>query len=548
MRTPPGVSEHDFADALRQFEAAIGKEWVFTSDEDVALYRDAYSPYWGEPEERLASAAVAPAAVEQVQDVVRIANRFRVPLYPISTGRNLGYGGSAPAYSGSVVLDLKRMNRVLEVNESSAYALVEPGVSYFDLYKHIQERGLKVWLDVPDPGWGSPVGNSMDRGGGYTMPQFRHHFDAHCGLEVVLPNGELMRTGMGAMPGSKSWQEFKCGYGPWVDGLFSQSNFGVVTKMGFWLMPAPEAYFNATVSVPRYRDLIPLIEHLNYLENSQITNGMPELISPVMGMPPAFDAKPISTELRALIDKAVDGDASGLDAYGEQQKLAAWSIVLKFYGPPKVIATQWEYCKERFGRIAGATFADGDFIKFPLQPGQVEKVRKSEMGVPALSIWAMIARNENNMTPTYGHQGFSPIVPRSGEAIFEANRIFARAGREHGLPVPPYSIPFFFWQRSLVFIFLFPVMRDPQQNGKLREAIRQLVHFAAEAGFGEYRAAPAYQDLIMSTYSFNNHALLRFHETLKDAVDPNGILSPGRYGIWPKHLRKAASEKPGGAA
>jgi 4-cresol dehydrogenase (hydroxylating) len=125
----------------------VGSDWVFTSDEDVALYRDAYTPLWSESEERVASAAVAPDSAEQVQEIVRIANEFRVPLYPISTGRNLGYGGSAPVLSGSVVLDLKRMNRILEVDERRAYALVEPGVSYFDLYRHIQERGLKLWID-----------------------------------------------------------------------------------------------------------------------------------------------------------------------------------------------------------------------------------------------------------------------------------------------------------------------------------------------------------------------------------------------------------------
>ena len=125
MKVPPGIKQGDFAQALSQFETAVGKEWVFTSDEDVDLYRDAYSPFWGEPDERAASAALAPGSVEQVQAVVRIANRFRIPIYPISTGRNLGYGGSAPNYSGSVVLDLKRMNRVLEVNESMAYALVK---------------------------------------------------------------------------------------------------------------------------------------------------------------------------------------------------------------------------------------------------------------------------------------------------------------------------------------------------------------------------------------------------------------------------------------
>jgi FAD/FMN-containing dehydrogenase len=81
------------------------------------------------------------------------------------------------------------------------------------------------------------------------------------------------------------------------------------------------------------------------------------------------------------------------------------------------------------------------------------------------------------------------------------------------------------------------VTHDVEKNKATRAAFRQLVEIAARHGWGEYRTAPAYQDLIMGTYSFNNHALLKLHETLKDAVDPNGILSPGRYGIWPKHLR-----------
>jgi FAD/FMN-containing dehydrogenase len=132
MVLPPNVSEADFNSALGEFRSAVGADWVFSSDEDVALYRDSYSIYWGEPEERVASAAVAPTKVEEVQQVVRIANKYRIPLYPISTGRNLTYGGSAPTLRGSVVVDLKRMNRVLEVDEKRHFALVEPGVSYID--------------------------------------------------------------------------------------------------------------------------------------------------------------------------------------------------------------------------------------------------------------------------------------------------------------------------------------------------------------------------------------------------------------------------------
>ena len=86
---PPGLSERDFQAALRELEGVVGREWLFSSDEDVLLYRDGYSPLWGEAEERMASAAVAPNPVEQVQGIVKIANQYGLPLYPISTGRNL---------------------------------------------------------------------------------------------------------------------------------------------------------------------------------------------------------------------------------------------------------------------------------------------------------------------------------------------------------------------------------------------------------------------------------------------------------------------------
>ena len=268
MRLPPGVSSTDFSDAIKQFEDAVGKNWVFTSDEDVDLYRDSYSPFWHEDEEPIPSAAVAPDSVEQVQAIVKIANRYKIPLWTISTGKNLGYGGSAPLLGGSVMLDLKRMDRILEVNDKNHYALVEPGVSYFDLYKYIQEKGLKVWIDPADPGWGSLIGNAVDRGGGRTP--MRDHFDAQCGMEVVLPSGEVMRTGMGALPGSKTWQQYKYGFGPYVNGMFSQSSLGIVTKMGFWLFPEPEAYLTGTVSVPKHDDLVPLVAGLAYLMNSSI--------------------------------------------------------------------------------------------------------------------------------------------------------------------------------------------------------------------------------------------------------------------------------------
>jgi 4-cresol dehydrogenase (hydroxylating) len=88
----------------------------------------------------------------------------------------------------------------------------------------------------------------------------------------------------------------------------------------------------------------------------------------------------------------------------------------------------------------------------------------------------------------------------------------------------------------------FPVSRtNPEVNRHSREAMQRVIEIGAKYGYGEYRASPVFQDAVMDTYSFSNHALRRFCEQLKDAVDPNGIIAAGRGGIWPKHLRTGGS-------
>jgi 4-cresol dehydrogenase (hydroxylating) len=509
MSIPPNVSPEAFNAALGAWRASVGPEWVFTADEDVALYRDAYSPFYGEKEERVASAAVAPANVEQVQAVVRTANEHRIPLYPISTGRNLAYGGSAPVYSGSVVLDLKRMNRVLEVNERNAYALVEPGVSYFDLYEHIQKAKLDVWIDPPDPGWGSVIGNALDGGGGWTAYPFRDHFGAHCGMDVVLANGEIVRTAMGALPNSKSWQHSRWGYGPWVDGLFRQSNFGVVTKMGFYLMPRPEALISATVTAARDADIVPMLDVLNLLENQHVVNGSTQ----IFGGP----TRPVPNS-------------------------PTWTIQVPIYGPEQIVRAQMAYAKARFTAIPGVNFVEGELFRTPLSPEAQARVRLVNFGIPNLSTFAMLGRSAANPEPAGGHIGFSPIVPRTGESLLEFKRFYndnvpkVTDGENLGIVGPVYMTC---WERTLVCLTMFPIGRDKVRNAKMRRAFEQLVRLAAERGWAEYRAPAVFQDLVADTYSYNNHSLRRLRETIKDAVDPNGILSAGRYGVWPKHLRNA---------
>jgi 4-cresol dehydrogenase (hydroxylating) len=501
---------------------------VFSSDEDVALYRDAYSPLWGEEGERFASAAVAPESAEEVQAVVRIANEYRLPLYPISTGKNLTYGGSAPVYSGSVVLDLKRMNRILDVNVRDQTCLVEPGVSYFDLYRHLRQNTLRLWIDTADPGWGGLIGNALDRGAGYTGTGFRDHFDAHCGMEVVLATGEVVRTGMGANDKSRTWQIFKYGMGPWVDGIFSQSNFGIVTKMGFWLMEEPEAALVVSVSVPRRGDIVPLLDTVTSLMYSHTITSQVQVMSPIMSGAPDPDL----TKLRLAGAGASEQDWA---RYAEGRGGPFWAMSFAFYGASKIVAASWEHTKDRLSAIPGVQFRETGSYTFPLTDDQAEAVAdKARLGIPSLNLFG--SRNSPTGRPSEGHLDFSPIVAPRGEELLAISDVCARIYAEMNVPLP-FVGGFLFHPRAMIFFQPIPTFRNAADNRRSRALFERLVTACADRGWNVYRTHAHYQALGMRTYGFNNGALHRLHETLKDAVDPQGILSAGRYDIWPRHLR-----------
>lgn len=94
----------------------------------------------------------------------------------------------------------RNMRKVLEVNEDGAFAVVEPGMTFFDLHNYLVENNLrdKLWVDCPDLGGESVIGNTVERGVGYTP--YGDDWMMHCGMEVVLPNGDLWRSGMGGLP------------------------------------------------------------------------------------------------------------------------------------------------------------------------------------------------------------------------------------------------------------------------------------------------------------------------------------------------------------
>ncbi|OGG54770.1 MAG: hypothetical protein A3F84_13120 [Candidatus Handelsmanbacteria bacterium RIFCSPLOWO2_12_FULL_64_10] len=519
MVLPPNVSRAEFERALRDFAAAVGAQWVMRAEDDMNTYRDPYSPFFGEPSDPVPSAAVAPQTTEQVQEVVRIAGRYNIPLWTVSTGKNLGYGTAAPRLSGSVVVDLKRMNRILEVNEKHAYALVEPGVNYYDLYNYIREKGYKLWLDVASPGWGSVLGNAIERGIGYTP--YGDHFAQQSGMEVVLPDGELLRTGMGAMPAAKTWQQFRYGYGPYLDGLFTQTSLGIVTKMGIGLMPEPPAYRSCMIMAPRKDDLVAMVDTMRPLRQADIIANISNLGTGHMEVP---DPRVVMELMTGKIPEARHEDVFADNGVGY------WNNRIALYGMPKAVEEMWEHVRDVHSNISGIKFSSSLFRDGKIDPEKEDFRVKLQMGYPSMAEWSL-------MGPSDGHLFFSPIIPFEGAEAARSIAVCDKVSRKYGTryfggPYLPTT------RRSLLVTMGAGIKKgDPEFNRRTIDYLNEMIVVAAENGWGEYRTPLAFMDQVMDTYSYNNHALRRFQERLKDAIDPRGILSPGKNGIWPQAYR-----------
>ena len=530
MKLPPGVSEETFRRALQDFANVVGQDWVFYKDEDVARYNDAFSPFVAEPElQRVASAAVAPTQVEQIQQIVRIANQYKIPLYAVSTGRNLGYGGSAPNLSGSVVVDLKRMNRIIEVNTREGYMIVEPGVSFLDLRRYFEENNIDYVPSAPGPGWGSPIGNALDRGIGFA---YGDNFAAVKGLEVVLANGEVLRTGRGALPDPKLWPLYHYGLGPDLPGLFLQGNFGIVTKACFWILPKWELSQSVSISSFHDADLDPMIEAFNYLANHEVIGAF-GIGSPLRASTGSNDVRrPYGPpEAKQLLRRPDGGPSADWEALAKKVNIPLASAGGGARGPEAIVKAKLDYAV--------------DYLRRAKVPGTIELGMKMN-GAPPITIdfGALTTQRDN-----HGHYYFSPILRRTREDLFGINDTIRNVLIDMGDFEMLDEFGFYggmggalvgaVQEKHMVLLMEFLIYDDADKNRRRRELFKTLVNACGAKGWAEYRAPVVFQDEAQAQFSFNNHSQRRFLETIYDALDPNGILSPGRMGIWPKHLRGA---------
>jgi 4-cresol dehydrogenase (hydroxylating) len=202
----------------------------------------------------------------------------------------------------------------------------------------------------------------------------------------VLANGEVMRTGMVALPGSGTWQDYKYGFGPDPSGLFAQGNFGIVTKMGLRLMPQPEHWRNGLISVPRRRDLAPLVRAIRYLTDLGLI-GEPWYGSPLRALM-------TDDSFRSAATRRGGFDEAELDRLADAAGLHSWQVELQCYGSEGTTRAAWEYAKELVrSNIPGVRVTDGESLPVPLTAEQIAATtapyptnmrRNVTQGVPSL--------------------------------------------------------------------------------------------------------------------------------------------------------------------
>lgn len=502
------------ARGVDELAAIVGPDRVLTGS-DLGGHLDPYS--FSEEGLHQPSAAVLVSSVAELQEVLALASANRIPLWTVSRGRNYGYGGAAPRVSGSVIVDLSRMNRVLEVDDEAGYAIVEPGVSFSDLHQQLRERGSSLWASVPDLSWGSVVGNALERGFGYTG--HGEHAGQVCGLEVVLADGRVVRTGMGAMDGNPAWAMYKGGYGPSLDGLFLQSNYGIVTKMGVWLMPAPEQAIVCTAQARDEGDVAAVIDALRplLLDGTIQSNAM---------VGNALAVASMITDRHLWYDGPGAMPDSAVRTMCDRLGLGWWNARFALYGPAELTEARLKVVSRALGKVKGLELTSRAYPGNPVPP-EVHPADRAQLGIPSTDLIRMAGWRGGEPA----HTDFSLVCPPKGaDAVRQARLI--RAGVEaFGFD---HAGGFTLFPRHAIALALISFDKsNAGHQAAVRDTLARLISDAAVERYAPYRAHLATMDVVAEQFDFNDHAARRLQQQLKDALDPLGILSPGKQGIWP---------------
>lgn len=526
----------NLAAALRDWTALLGPEHVV---EETTVLRAAETATFA-TSHRI-PAILRPADREQVQEILRIANRWHVPVYPVSSGRNWGYGSRVPSKDRCVLVELSRMNRILDYSEDLAYVTVEPGVTQEQLYQFLRSRNSHLWMDATGASaQSSLIGNTAERGFGHTV--YGDRFSHVCGMEVVLPAGDVIETGFARFRGARAAALYRWGVGPSVDGLFTQSNLGVITRMTFWLMPAPEYFQAYFFRCDADEDLEALVDALRPLRLSGTIRSASHIVN---------DYKVLSGLQQYPWEEAggrmpLEGDLMG--QLRKRLNMGAWNGSGALYGTRAQVKEARRLLRRALrGKVSKLQFLDDRMLRmagrfagiYKLVTGWdlsraldlVRPVYGLMQGVPtnhalASTYWRKRTPPPAEMDPDRDGCGLlwcSPVAPAEGRQAHElaalASAILLQYGFEPAISMTMIT------DRSLACVVSIAYDRDiPGEDEKAARCYDELVRRLAENGFYSYRKTIRSRPQTSETSGYSG-----FVRDVKHALDPNGILAPGRY-------------------
>lgn len=218
----------DIETALKELAAEL-PPGVLVTDPDITI---TYSRDMAmlAPSEQPA-AVVHARSTDDVVTVIKTAARYGVAVHPRGAGS--GLAGSSNATRGSIVLSLAKMNQILEINAADRYARVQPGVVNLDFRKALQPHGLFYPPDPSSYDWCTLGGNLSTNAGGLCCVKYGVTTDFVMGLEVVLADGEVLRTGRRTVKGVAGYDLARVFVG-------AEGTLGVITEATLMLRPLPE--------------------------------------------------------------------------------------------------------------------------------------------------------------------------------------------------------------------------------------------------------------------------------------------------------------------